>query len=312
MRAYRPRRMRQAIKPDGTIRIMANRPSLLTLGRLQAWVDTLPDEIVQDYGRLTFTVSAVILKHLFGVEWVEANVIQDEDNKQPPTFLRLEFSDSVARETKSFRLVDLAETLFNLQIVPGFYDKIADMKTADLEASMAEFDFARFLYWHKVAFGFVKPSKVKGSDYDFKIRYPNGVIACADAKCRLEGTTINPETIRNSLDDARKRNLPADKPGMIFIKVPKTWLATADLQNQITAVVNAFLRGTGRIVAVTVYAPIVDILTDRPLIRTRHRFEEYANFKHRFDQDQDWLLFKNFKVPADQQGAPNHWCRLFP
>ena len=123
---------------------------------------------------------------------------------------------------------------------------------------------------------------------------------------------INPATIRNSLDDARKRNLPADKPGMIFIKVPKTWLATADLQNQITTVVDAFLRGTGRIVAVTIYAPIVDILTDSPLIRTRHRFEEYANPKHRFNQSHDWLLFKNFKVADDQQGAPNHWVRLFP
>lgn len=288
------------------------RPSLLTVEKLLSWVSTLPAEIRQDDGRLSFNLSAVIMKHFFGVEWMERNVIQDEENKQPQTYLRLDFTDDTTREIKSFRMVDFAETLFNLQDVPGFYDRIEDMKTADLESSMAEFDFARFLNWHKIAFSFVKPTGVKGSDYDFEIRYLNGYTVCADAKCRLEGTAINPATIRHSLDDARKRNLPTDKPGMIFVKVPQTWLATPNLQSQIRDVVRAFLRGTGRIVAVTVYAPLIDILTNSPLIRTSHLFEEYANPTHRFDRDQNWLLFRSYNVPPEWRGAPPHWVRLFP
>jgi len=293
-------------------RMSSNPPSILSVEKFRSWASTLPEEVKRDYGRLSFTVSAVIMKHFFGVEWMERNVIQDEENKQPHTFLRLDFTNDTIRETKSFRMVMFAETLLNLQGVPGFYDRINDMKTADLEACMAEFDFARFLNWHSVDFSFVKPSGVKGADYDFEIRHLNGCVVCADVKCRLEGTVINPKTIRNSLDDARKRNLPGHKPGMIFVKVPQTWLATPDLQNQIADVVRIFLRGTKKIVAVTVYASLVEVLNDPPVIRSDHPFNEYTNPNHRFGLNQNWRLFDNYQAPPEWHGAPPNWIRLFP
>jgi len=79
--------------------------------------------------------------------------------------------------------------------------------------------------------------------------------ACADAKCRLEGTEIRTDTVRNSLNKTRSNNLPPDKPGIIFVKVPQMWLEQDSVRRDIYEVVEVFLESTRRIVSVVVYAP---------------------------------------------------------
>src|SRR5262249_53264970 len=91
-------------------------------------------------------------------------------------------------------------------------------------------------------FKFVTPTGVKGKDYDVGIEYTDGREACADAKCRLEGTELRADTVKNSLNKARSNNLPPDKPGIIFVKVPQTWLEREDVRRGIYAVVEEFLR----------------------------------------------------------------------
>lgn len=287
------------------------RPSRMTADDLRVTANSFPPEIRNSRSRLTFTLTATMLKHLFGREWVENHVIQDEKNSRPPTFFRLDFSSDEKREIKSFRVVDFAETLFNLQDIPGFYDRLEQMKGAQCESTYAEFDFARFLYIHDVDFEFVKPVGVKGSDYDFLIRYKNGHHACADAKCRLESTDINPETIKSVLEHARKQNLPADKPGIIFVKLPQTWIETAELRASAKKAVKNFLRNTERIVSVILYTSILVVLQKEQKIWNRHAFDESINDRHRFDMSKDYLLFKNYIVPSEWRGMPPKWTRIF-
>jgi hypothetical protein len=71
---------------------------------------------------------------------------------------------------------------------------------------------------------FVIPTGEKGCDYDCAVTYDDGRKACADAKCRIEKSEIRPETIRYALETARSRNLRKDQPGIVFVKVPQTWL----------------------------------------------------------------------------------------
>src|SRR5262249_31736951 len=73
-------------------------------------------------------------------------------------------------------------------------DRVDQMRAGQVEATFAEFDFARFLYLHDIAFKFVTPTGVKGKDYDVGIEYTDGREACADAKCRLEGTELRADT----------------------------------------------------------------------------------------------------------------------
>jgi hypothetical protein len=153
--------------------------------------------------------------------WHLDNILQDAEHSRPAGFLRLDFTPGFQGERKTSRILDFAETLFNLQRVEGFDDRVDQMRTGPIEATFAEFDFARFLYIHGIAFKFAMPVGVKGKDYDFAVEYADGREACADAKCRLEGTGVGADTIRNSLVKARSNNLPPYKPGIVFVKVPQ-------------------------------------------------------------------------------------------
>jgi hypothetical protein len=170
-------------------------------------------------------------------------------------FLRLDFTSDEARATTVFRVIDLAECLFNLQHVPGFDECIDQMRAGaeKIESTCAELDFARLLHIHDVAFRFVVPAgKRKGEDYDFEIVFRDGVVVPADAKCKFESTAIDVRSVENSLRKAR-RQLPPDQPGIIFVKTPQSWIADVQTANALVNVGSEFLRRTSRIVSVKFY-----------------------------------------------------------
>jgi hypothetical protein len=272
---------------------------------------SFPQEVRDDPARLTFTMAVSVIRHFFGQQWCEDHIIQDAAHSRPAGFLRLDFTPGFEGERKTSRVLDFAETLFNLQHVEGFDERVEHMGTAEVEAAFAEFDFARFLYLHDIVFKFIEPSGIKGADYDCAIDYRDGREACADAKCRLEGTEVRAETVRNALTKARTQNLPADKPGIIFVKVPQTWLEWEDVRTGMYAVVRDFLRNTGRIVSVVVYATHVMELEAGKMVLMRHRFNEFPNETHRFDRTKNWSLFKDYKVPEEWGGAHPKWTRVF-
>lgn len=228
------------------------RPLRISFPDLVETARTFPNEVRADPNRQTFTLAASIIRHFLGQQWYDDHIVQDAANSRPAGFLRLDFSSDFERERKTARFLDFAEMLFNLQHIDGFDDRIDQMGAGQIEATFAEFDFARFLYLHDIAFRFVEASGVKGEDYDCAIQYADGREACADAKCRLEGTEIRAETIRNSLNKARTNNLPADKPGIVFVKVPQMWLEREEVRIGIRDVVRSFLRNTERIVSVVI------------------------------------------------------------
>ena len=158
--------------------------------------------------------------------------------------MRIDYTPGAEGERKTTRLLDFAENLFNLQHIEGFDDRVDQMRTGPIEATFAEFDFGRFLYIHDIAFKFVERSGIAGKDYDYRISYSDGREACADAKCRLEGTEMRADTIMNALKKARSNNLPSDEPGVIFVKVPQAWLEAETVRQGIYAAVGEFLRNT--------------------------------------------------------------------
>jgi hypothetical protein len=168
-------------------------------------------------------MAEAIVCRYFGKQWYLDNIVQDAKHSRPTGFLRLEFTPEFEGKRKYSRLLDSAEMLFNLQYVEGFDGRVDQMRSGQIEPTFAEFDFARFLFVHDIAFKFVTPSGVKGKNYDFRIEYSDGREACADAKCRLESTEVRADTITDSLNRARGVNLPPDKPGIVFVKVPQTW-----------------------------------------------------------------------------------------
>jgi hypothetical protein len=158
------------------------------------------------------------------------------------------------------------------------------------------------------SFRFVTPSSKKGEDYDFELFYPDGLTVPADAKCKFESTAINPESVRNSLKKARTQ-LPADRPGIIFVKVPQHWVSDVTTAVALASVARDFLRSTHRIVSVKFYVSHLDVIDN--MLRHRHAYREITNRGSKYNAGRKWDLFKDYPVPASWNGMPPKWQRLF-
>jgi hypothetical protein len=80
-------------------------------------------------------------------------------------------------------------------------------------------------------------------------------VACADTKCKFESTEVRAESIRDSLEHARSQ-LPKDRPGIIFVKMPGHWLDAPTSVISFVREAESFLRNTGRVVSVKFYSPM--------------------------------------------------------
>jgi hypothetical protein len=290
---------------------IATLPRRISLADLAETRRRFPEEVRSDSEREIFTSAVSVVRHFFGHDWYMQHIFQDADSTRSPGFMRIDYTLGPEGEKKTSRLLDFAENLFNLQKIEGFEDRVEQMRTGDIEATFAEFDFGRFLYIHDIEFRFVIPSGVAGKDYDYRVRYADGREACADAKCRLEGTEMRAETIMNALRKARTNNLPPDEPGIVFVKVPQTWLDNEEIRRGIYATVRDFLRNTKRVVSVVVYTVVVIELKADKMMLMRHRFHEFENPDHRFDRSKSWVLFRDYQVPEEWGGMPPKWHRIF-
>jgi hypothetical protein len=254
-----------------------------------------PTEDQQDPSLRTYLLSLAIVKHYFGEKWFEDHVKPNGS----PGFLRQDTEDRMRSEIQSFRIIDLAEVLFNLQYVEGFDDCIKRMKQGQIESTYAEPDLGRMLYVSEIDFRFVITSGKKGDDYDIEMKLSDGIKVCADAKCKIESTNFTAETVRHTLDKARKQ-FPPDRASIIFVKVPPQWrsepLPVSDILYEVA---KDFLRGTGRIVSVKYFTS--RIVWNNGAITHVHAFKEFSNPANRIDPDRNWDMF----VGADKTVQPN-------
>lgn len=140
-----------AVKPISVPRI--------SFADLMETARSLPPEVRADPTRLTITMAVSVIRHFFGRDWCEQHIIQDAEHPRAPGFLRFDFTRGFEGQRKTSRILDFAEMLFNLQHIDGFDDRVRQMRGGQIEATFAEFDFARFLYLHDVPFKFVTPAR---------------------------------------------------------------------------------------------------------------------------------------------------------
>jgi len=286
----------------------------VSVAELRTWMRTLPAEILNDYGRRFFTISTYIIAAFTSRDWVEKHMIANTLGGSGRTgFFQMEFSNDIARETKSLRMFELAEILLNLQMVEGFDECIERLKTGNadqVEATLAELEFAKLLYMHGLDFKFVVPDKAAGGrNYDFEIRLRSHPVVCADAKCKLESTEIDAESVKNTLVKGRSQ-LPKDKPGIIYVKVPQHWFDDPRMADALQRIAMDFMRSTKRIVLVCYYISHLSFEPENQRTVHRHAYQENQNPKNRFPY-RNWQLFKNYTVPPDWvNGMPPTWIPL--
>jgi len=287
-------------------------PAVTTDG-VRAYIATLPREMTEDRGRKHYHVWTYVIRKFLGEEWVSKHVLAHTLNPRqlgPVGFLELDFSSNEIRENKTLRIFDLAEILINLQLIEGFDECIKRLKTGDaqqVEATFAELQVGKLLYVHDMNFRFVVPTGNKYGNYDYEIDFKGGWTACADAKCKLEAHEINPVSVKTSLDEARGQ-LPPNRPGIIFVKVPQHWFSAGNqMAERLRDITREFLRGTGRIVSVKFYVSHVAFVNQHTV--HRHAYDEINNPTARFARKY-WDIFKGYYVPREWNGMPPKWIRL--
>jgi hypothetical protein len=114
-------------------------------------------------------------------------------------------------------------------------------------------------------------------------------------------------TSSDPVSKARKQ-LPKDRPGIIFVKVQPHWFTDPEIYSMLGDVTRHFFRNTRRIISVKYFVNQFDYLDDA--ILHTHRYREMSNPQNCFDPARTWQLFK----PGDQQsmwnGMPSKWVRL--
>jgi hypothetical protein len=142
---------------------------------------------------------------------------------------------------------------------------------------------------------------VKGSDYDVEIIYPNELVVCGDAKCKVEATEFRAETIDDTLEAAR-RQLPDGRPGIIFVKLPPRWMENPCFADICIGVARDFLRTTKRIVSVKYFAAPIACIDG--ILEVRHFAKEISN------PITDFGHFHNWDILHMVNEIPSWWRRI--
>ena len=89
-----------------------------------------------------------------------------------------------------------------------------------------------------------------------------------------------------SVLQGNRNQLPADKPGVFFVKVPQQWLHEPHFARTMNQGAQAFLsHGTGRVISIVFYVEPIEMASEG--ILQGHRFREVVNPRRRFLQDAD-------------------------
>jgi quinol monooxygenase YgiN len=263
--------------------------------------EALPDE---SWANHVYTLAVRILNSTFGSGWVDRHVLASDH--QSPFFRNFEAATGDEALHRA-RVVDLAETIINLQKVPGLINVLLEIMRGHIEDRFAELEVGKMLVLAGSQVEFVKPGGPRGSSYDLEIATPAGKV-CADVKCKVESNlTPSGSAILNTLKAARSQ-LPDDQMGAFFLKLPQSWAPDGDIKPLIPILEQAaldFLRGTKRVVAVIMYFNIVLPLNGGLAVYNVYR--QVLNSCHRFGSKEVPVLPLNhepFMAPRPD------WIRL--
>jgi hypothetical protein len=274
---------------------------------LATWLG-LPEFLRNDTGMAT-----LVLKHFFGLDWINKHIDPDASRPGP---LTLAGSPSELEYAK-IRVVDLAESIFNLQKIKGVHECINRLRTAnELEPTIAELHIGKMIFANDWPFEFVIPSP--GRTYDFEIQYGEFKV-CADAKCKVDQLVPTSSSISNTLKHKRKQ-LPKDGPGIFFVKLPQEWMEHDGWQRiTVQGAIDFFAQGTGRVSSVVFYLEPIHLLSfgeqkgQHYIAQQGHYFYEVANPRRRYGKELDWKLFDNWRPTdyASWSAMPAKYVRLF-
>jgi hypothetical protein len=224
-----------------------------------------------------YGLATQILIIFFGFEWVSDNIFGARPREN---FLYSDELGSPDGFKHQDRVVDISEMLYNLQHIPGIESVIERIQKDSIEAFTAELQAAKWLFYNEIPFRFVKRSGQKGADFDALAVIKEQEVAC-EFKCKLEEKEFSINTIDNTLRSARKQ-LPQDKPSVIFVKIPENWTIRKANESLLEATVQKFFRDTERVNSVVFHWEEWQLFENRQAgkgVRLREMLNPNSKFK---------------------------------
>lgn len=170
--------------------------------------------------RRIYVAGVYVLRRVLGEEWSRERLFANQD-----PYLAEHTGDGADFKFQD-RVVSLAELLLSLYGLDGFSSRIDLLRSANLETAVAELDGVGMFVRSGVPVRFVEPGGGLGNDYDAEAVAQGQRIAC-EMKAKVEGTVPSSSSLRDTVARARKQ-LPLERPGVVFVKVPEIWGTTSD------------------------------------------------------------------------------------
>jgi len=246
-----------------------------------------------------YAAALPVLIDFLGMPWMAKHIT---GSSSPTDFFKNNWDLDDNYTKHNLRVIQLAESLLNLQFVPGFRSVLTRLKTDKPEAIIAEFETARLLSFSGISFKFRVPVKKARNDYDLDIFFEDHK-AAGEIKCKIETTDPDFESLFRALKDSATDQMPKDRPCLFFVKIPHSWINDQLVENLEKSVVAPLFRRHKRVVAIYFYSILaVDLTTHAcPITLINH----YLNSDHRFDRTVRWdSLFDRLS------GVPEWWLDI--
>jgi len=292
----------------------------LTIPMLLNSIARIPDNARRHQPGIDLAVATMVIKHYLGEEWCEHHASPFSAFDGYFRVKKIVLGGQEQMDPFSLaRLSILAECLFNLQHIPGFDACVARIRNghvkhrASIEGPFAELQAGQNLYVNGWSFRYVDQIGMRRHDYDFEVILHDGMVLCADAKCKIETTALSADTVANAINKALWQ-LPEERPGLAIIKMPEPWmnLGYENIRPVLREGAIKKLRYTSRIVGVSFYA--VSHQFDKGMIEETHHFYHIHNPNNAFGPTRDWDLFhERRRFPPTANKLPQ-WIslRAFP
>jgi len=233
-----------------------------------------------------------VIGFYLGDDWC-AEYVRSEDNKDSFLYPSQEEQFGLSRSWRA-NVYNLADMLFNLWNVKGFSNCCDEFLTGHLQSAMSVLYAGMLLKQQGYAFSFRSRSMTLGKDYDIELYYSDGRPACLEVKTRYPTHAITSTELKKRLEEFRKQ-LPDDKPGIIFMEIPNEWLDGIDtpdphLADFVREGARRFVGNTEAVVLVVFYVLVKEFENGQAGIIS-HATHEVVNEKHRFDRQKNWRLF---------------------
>jgi hypothetical protein len=151
---------------------------------------------------------------------------------------------------RAHRAQRLASGLLHCQHIAGFDALLSNLSNRSMHGALAEIDAIVVLSRFADGIRIIAPSGRKGSDYDAEILVGRNVVAVEiKAKAEMPADQFSESKVVNTLLRAKKQ-LPAGRPGLIYLTIPSPWATDDRVMRNIDRTVTTWLASTRRVNAV--------------------------------------------------------------